>query len=68
MTGVGLVAMGGSGCRRTLTTQQATSNALEWTVASAAPSLGMALLEGQTQKTTGTLSVHLAHVLRFEAQ
>jgi hypothetical protein len=49
-------------------TQQATSNALEWTVASAAPSLGMALLEGHPQETTGTLSVHLAHVLRFEAQ
>lgn len=49
-------------------TQQATSNALEWTVASAAPSLGMALLEGHPQEATGTLSVHLAHVLRFEAQ
>lgn len=48
-------------------TQQATSNALEWTIANAAPSLGMALVEGHPQEPRGNLSVHLAHVLRFEA-
>lgn len=48
--------------------QQATSNAIEWSVANAAPSLGMALLEGHPQEATGRLTVHLAHVLRFEAQ
>lgn len=49
-------------------TQQATSNAIEWTVANAPPSLGMALLEGHPQEPSGNLTVHLAHVLRFESQ
>lgn len=49
-------------------TQQATSNAIEWSVANAAPTLGMALLEGHPQEASGQLTVHLAHVLRFESQ
>ena len=49
-------------------TQQATSNALEWTIAGAAPTLGMALVEGHPQEPAGVLTVHLAHVLRFESQ
>lgn len=48
--------------------QQASSNAIEWTVANAAPGLGMALLEGHPQEASGHLTVHLAHVLRFESQ
>ncbi len=48
--------------------QMATSNAIEWTVASAIPSLDMALLEGHPQEATGELTVHLAHVLRLEWQ
>jgi hypothetical protein len=48
--------------------QQATSNAIEWTVANSAPTLGMALLEGHPQEPTGNLTTHLAHVLRFESQ
>jgi hypothetical protein len=48
--------------------QMATSNALEWTVASALPTLDMALVEGHPQAATGEVSVHLAHVLRFEYQ
>lgn len=48
--------------------QMATSNALAWTIATAPPSLDMALLEGHPQSPTGELSVHLAHVMRFEYQ
>lgn len=49
-------------------TQMATSNAIEWTVASAIPTLDMALLEGHPQEATGELTVHLAPVVRFESQ
>ena len=48
--------------------QMATSNAIEWTVAGVVPTLDMSLLEGHPQEATGELSVHLAHVLRFESQ
>ncbi|HEX5050328.1 MAG TPA: hypothetical protein VFZ65_01020 [Planctomycetota bacterium] len=48
--------------------QMATSNAIEWTVASAIPTLDMALVEGHPQEATGEVSVHLAHVMRFEYQ
>lgn len=48
--------------------QMATSNAIEWTVASVIPTLDMALLEGHPQEATGELTVHLAHVVRFESQ
>ena len=48
--------------------QMATSNAIEWTVAPAIPSLGMALVEGHPQEPTGRVGVHIAHVLRFEYQ
>jgi hypothetical protein len=49
-------------------TQMATSNAIEWTVAGALPTLDMALVEGHPQAATGEPSVHLAHVVRFEYQ
>jgi hypothetical protein len=48
--------------------QMASSNTLQWTIASAIPQLDMALVEGHPGETTGELSVHLAHVLRFEHQ
>lgn len=48
--------------------QMATSNAIQWTVASAIPALDMALVEGSPTEATGEVSVHLAHVLRFEFQ
>lgn len=48
--------------------QMATSNAIEWTIASAVPSLDMALVEGHPLAATGEVSVHLAHVMRFEYQ
>lgn len=47
-------------------TQMATSNAIEWTVASAMPTLDMALVEGSPAEVTGEATVHLAQVLRFE--
>ena len=48
--------------------QMATSNTLQWTVASAIPQLDMALVEGHPSELTGELSVHLAPVFRFEFQ
>jgi hypothetical protein len=48
--------------------QWQTSNAIEWTTSSSVPSLGMALVEGHPSEPTGEVSVHLAHVLRFEYQ
>ena len=48
--------------------QMASSNTLLWTIASAIPQLDMALVEGDPTETTGELSVHLAHVLRFQHQ
>jgi hypothetical protein len=48
--------------------QMATSNAIEWSVASQIPTLDMALLEGHPQEATGELTVHLAHVIRLEWQ
>lgn len=49
-------------------TQVATSNALQWTIASTIPTLDLALVEGHPQEASGLASVHLAHVLRFEHQ
>lgn len=46
--------------------QWQTSNAIEWTTAPSVPQLGMTLLEGHPSEATGEVSVHLAHVLRFE--
>lgn len=48
--------------------QWQTSNAIEWTTPSSVPQLGMALVEGHPSEPTGEVSVHLAHVLRFEYQ
>jgi len=48
--------------------QLATSNAITWTVASAIPTLDMALNEGHPAESTGNVTVHLAHVMRFEYQ
>lgn len=47
-------------------TQLATSNAIQWTVASAMPTLDMALVEGSPLDVTGEVSVHLAQVMRIE--
>ena len=43
-----------------------TSNAIEWAVSTAPSALDMSLLEGSPLEPTGELSVHLAHVMRFE--
>lgn len=48
--------------------QAASSNALEWTIASAIPSLDMALVEGLPTESGGELSVHLAPVWRLTSQ
>jgi len=48
--------------------QPATSNGIRWTVASTMPSLDMALVEGHPSDARGEVSVHMAHVLRFEHQ
>ena len=48
--------------------QQATSNAVQWTVASQMPGLDMALVEGSPLDTTGEVSVHLAQIMRLEYQ
>jgi hypothetical protein len=45
-----------------------TSNAIEWTIAPSIPTLDMALVEGHALEATGTATVHLAHVMRFEYQ
>lgn len=45
-----------------------TSNAIEWTTPSSVPTLGMALVEGDPTELAGEVSVHLAHVMRFEYQ
>jgi hypothetical protein len=49
-------------------TQQATSNALTWTIAASVPTLDMASIEGHPLSTKGSASVHIAPVLRFEHQ
>lgn len=46
-------------------TQQASSNALTWTVGSA-PTIQMAHVDGYATDATGVLFVDLAHVVRFE--
>jgi len=43
-----------------------TSNAIEWTSAASVPQLGMALVEGHPNDAAGEVTVHLAHVMRFE--
>ncbi|HEX5050330.1 MAG TPA: hypothetical protein VFZ65_01030 [Planctomycetota bacterium] len=48
--------------------QLATSNAIQWTVAGSIPTLDMAVIEGHPAEATGEVAVHMAHVLRFEAQ
>jgi len=48
--------------------QMATSNAIEWTVASAMPTADVAVLDGDPTEATGLVSVYLAHVMRFEYQ
>ena len=46
--------------------QLATSNALQWSVASAVPTLDMALVESDPSQSKGNVTVFLAHVMRFE--
>ncbi|MFK7739836.1 MAG: hypothetical protein AB8H80_05885, partial [Planctomycetota bacterium] len=48
--------------------QSASSNAIEWTVASAIPSLDMAIVEGHPSEASGNRYVYMAPVLRFEHQ
>ena len=48
--------------------QPATSNTVRWTVASAIPTLDLALVAGHPLESTGNVTVHIAHVLRFEHQ
>lgn len=49
-------------------TQMAMSNAIEWTIAGSLPTLDMTAIDGDASEPTGQVSVHLAHVLRFEHQ
>ena len=49
-------------------TQTATSNAIEWTISTSMPTLGMALVEGHPLESTGRATVNHAHVMRFEYQ
>ncbi|MEZ6036567.1 MAG: hypothetical protein R3F29_03745 [Planctomycetota bacterium] len=46
--------------------QLATSNALQWSVANAVPTLDMALVESDPSQNNGNVTVFLAHVMRFE--
>lgn len=48
--------------------QMATSNAIEWTIANAAPTLDMAINEGHPAEAFGLAHVYMAHVMRFEYQ
>lgn len=48
--------------------QMATSNAIEWTIASSVPTLDMAFLEADPSESSAHVSVHCAHVWRFEYQ
>jgi hypothetical protein len=47
--------------------EAATTNALEWTIAST-PTLDMVLIEGNPLEATGNVTAYLAHVMRFEYQ
>lgn len=44
------------------------SNAIEWTIAGAMPSLDLAVVEGHPAEPAGEIAVHMAHVLRLEHQ
>lgn len=48
--------------------QMATSNAIEWTIASAMPTVELALIEGHPTEATGLAAVYMGHVFRFEFQ
>jgi hypothetical protein len=48
--------------------QLATSNAIEWSVAAALPTLDMAAIEGHPSEAAGVGTCLAAHVLRFEYQ
>jgi hypothetical protein len=48
--------------------QMQTSNGVEWTIAPSMPTLDMALIDGVPTDPVGKLTVHMAHVLRFEYQ
>jgi hypothetical protein len=48
--------------------QQASSNAIQWTIASALPSLDQAHVDGVTTIGEGEAFVHIARVIRFEHQ
>lgn len=48
--------------------QTATSNAIEWSLAAAMPTLDMSLVEADPADTTGNVTAFIAPVLRFEHQ
>jgi hypothetical protein len=48
--------------------QMVSSNTLLWTIAPSAPVQNLTLVEGHPAEAEGTVSVHLAQVLRFESQ
>jgi hypothetical protein len=48
--------------------QFTSSNAISWSIANAAPTLDMALVEGALSDTSGVATAYTAHVLRFEYQ
>jgi hypothetical protein len=48
--------------------QMATSNAIEWTIANAAPTIELAMVEGDATEATGLPCPYMAHVMRFEYQ
>lgn len=48
--------------------QMALSNAIEWSVAMVAPSIGLALIEGHPNYATGLATPYMGHVMRFEYQ
>ncbi|MFK7742288.1 MAG: hypothetical protein AB8H80_18385, partial [Planctomycetota bacterium] len=47
-------------------TQLATSNAIEWSIATTAPSIDLALIEGTPGYATGNATPYMGHVMRFE--
>ncbi|MFK7742305.1 MAG: hypothetical protein AB8H80_18470 [Planctomycetota bacterium] len=49
-------------------TEVATSNAIEWTMAAAIPTLDMSLVEATPGEATGHVTNFIAHVMRFEHQ
>jgi hypothetical protein len=45
--------------------QLATSNAIEWSIASSMPTIDMALIEGDADEASGLAAPYMGHVMRF---